>query len=97
MPAEIEFHPEAIVEARAAREWYAERSETAAAALAVEIDRAGEMIADAPTRWATFEYGTRRFLLRRFPYAVIYRATSECVTIVAFAHCRRRPGYWKKR
>ncbi len=40
MPAEIELHPEAVVEARAAREWYAERSETAAAALTAEIDRA---------------------------------------------------------
>ena len=91
------MHPEAVVEARAAREGYAERNATAAEALIGEIDLAIDTIAAAPSRWPIFEHGTRRYLLRRFPYAVIYRATSEAVTIVAFAHCRRRPGYWKER
>jgi toxin ParE1/3/4 len=42
-------------------------------------------------------HGTRKYLLRRFPYAVIYRVTDEAIEVVAVAHGRRRPGYWKTR
>jgi hypothetical protein len=92
MSAEIELHPEAVAEVRAARLWYAERNETAATALMAEVDHALEVIAESPTRWPEFDYGTRRYLLRRFRYSMILRINSDSVTIVAFAHFRRRPG-----
>ncbi len=41
--------------------------------------------------------GARRVLLKRFPYAVIYIELEAPVRVLAFAHVRRRPGYWKKR
>ncbi|HYR82582.1 MAG TPA: type II toxin-antitoxin system RelE/ParE family toxin [Terriglobia bacterium] len=40
---------------------------------------------------------TRRVLVRRFPYEVVYRLSEEEIVIVAIAHLKRRPGYWKKR
>ncbi len=40
-PRPIELHPEAIAEARAAREWYNERSSVAADAFMAELDVAG--------------------------------------------------------
>lgn len=32
-----------------------------------------------------------------FPYGVVYFVEHEVVTIVAVAHAKRRPGYWRDR
>lgn len=40
---------------------------------------------------------TRRVVMHRFPYQIVYRLTEDEIVIVAIAHSRRRPGYWKKR
>ncbi len=40
---------------------------------------------------------TRRFLLRRFPFFVVYRVFSQRVEVVAVAHARRKPHYWLQR
>ena len=93
----VDFHPDAVLEGAAARAWYAERSPVAAVAFVTELDSAVEAIAEQPSRWPRYMYGTRRYLLRRFPYAVVYREKPGSVLVVAFAHCSRRPGYWKHR
>lgn len=72
-PPPVEFHPEALSEAEAAADWYRERSPRAADAFLAELDRAIETIAAAPERYPMFLGGTRRFLLRRFPFSVVYR------------------------
>jgi plasmid stabilization system protein ParE len=93
----LEFLDEAIEEAEAAARWYAERSTTAAAAFADEIDTAIAEITRLPLAWPAHDHNTRRFLLRRFPYSVVYRASEGTILIVAVAHGRRRPGYWIER
>jgi plasmid stabilization system protein ParE len=40
---------------------------------------------------------TRRALLARFPYQVVYRLRPTEMVIVAIAHVKRRPEYWKRR
>jgi len=40
---------------------------------------------------------TRRLLVGRFPYQIVYRLRAEEIVVVAFAHLKRRPGYWKHR
>lgn len=40
---------------------------------------------------------TRRIIVRRFPYQVVYRIRPAEIVIVAVAHLKRRPGYWKDR
>ena len=39
----------------------------------------------------------RRVLLTRFPYQVIYRPGHDEIVILAIAHLKRRPGFWKHR
>jgi hypothetical protein len=36
-------------------------------------------------------------LARRFPFSVIYAHEEATIVIVAVAHQRRRPGYWRER
>jgi plasmid stabilization system protein ParE len=93
----IEFDPRAIAEARAARRWYARRSAAAAGRFLAELDRAVEQISAAPHRWAAYLHGTRSVRLRRFPYLVVYRQTADAIQVVAVAHAKRRPGYWRRR
>ena len=40
---------------------------------------------------------TRRALVARFPYQVVYRLRPTEMVIVAIAHLKRRPGYWNNR
>ena len=40
---------------------------------------------------------TRRVLVAKFPYHVVYRLTPIEIVIVAIAHLKRRPGFWKNR
>ena len=40
---------------------------------------------------------TRRALVAGFPYQVVYRLKPAELVIVAVAHLKRRPGYWKYR
>jgi plasmid stabilization system protein ParE len=62
-----------------------------------EFERAAMMVLENPMRGAIFRGVSRRYLLRRFPYGIIYQATDEELRIVAVAHHSRRPGYWAKR
>lgn len=93
----VGFHPEAVEEAEAALIWYAKRSTRAAQRFLEELEFAIEVITEAPDRWPEFGHGTRRVILRRFPYLVIYRVLPDRVEILAVAHGRRRPGYWRGR
>ena len=40
---------------------------------------------------------TRRALVAKFPYQIVYRLRPTEIVIVAIAHLKRRPGYWKNR
>jgi plasmid stabilization system protein ParE len=95
--ASVELHPEAQLEARAAREWYRERSEAAAEGFVAELDNAVREIGESPERWPKYTPSTRRFLFRRYPYYVVYRQLLTIIQILAVAHGHRRPGYWRRR
>lgn len=97
MARELEYLEQAVAEAEGAARWYAERSQTAAARFSAELDAAETAIAERPEAWAPATDGNRRYLLRRFPFSVVYRVETARILIVAVAHGRRRPGYWKHR
>jgi len=39
----------------------------------------------------------RRFLLRQFPYKVLIANLPDQIVVIAFAHAKRKPGYWLER
>ena len=41
--------------------------------------------------------GLRRQLVAGFPYDVVYRVVAGELEVLALAHHRRRPGYWRRR
>jgi toxin ParE1/3/4 len=96
-PFAVEVHPLAADEAEAAERWYRERNDTASIRFRRELDRVVGLIAERPEAAPPYVGNTRRFLLRRFPFFVVYRVFSERVQVVAVAHARRRPHYWLQR
>jgi plasmid stabilization system protein ParE len=91
----LEIHPEALAELKSAVAWYLDRNEAAADNFATEMDRAIDLIAASPQRWPRGLHRTRKFVLQRFPFAIVYREKETFVQVLAIAHGHRRPGYWK--
>lgn len=80
-----------------ALEFYREESEALAGRLYDEINR---MIADvcaAPRLYRVVVPPVRRHFSETFPYAVLYVEKPDYVLILAIAHFKRRPGYWRER
>lgn len=93
----VEFQLGAALEYDSAFEWYLERSEVAASRFIVEIELALAAIGENPQRWPLGCRGTRKFILPNFPFSLIYREVPPKIQIVAVAHGKRRPDYWKDR
>jgi plasmid stabilization system protein ParE len=91
------FHPEAWQEFETADNWYGQQSPDTSIRFVAAIYDALEDIARWPQTWPAHLHGTRKFVLQKFPYAVIYREKESAVQILAIAHGHRRPGYWKGR
>ncbi|MFZ0979220.1 MAG: type II toxin-antitoxin system RelE/ParE family toxin [Candidatus Acidiferrales bacterium] len=85
----VSIHPAALEEAEAAAR--------AAVRFVEEIDQVIGGILAAPQRWQRDPGGTRKVKLPCFPFLIIYRESNGTIQILAVAHGRRRPGYWKTR
>src|SRR5947207_2783942 len=57
----FDFHPEAIVEAREAVDWYGKRSAFAASKFKAELRSAEESVTQHPNVWMPYLHGTRCF------------------------------------
>jgi toxin ParE1/3/4 len=99
MPAAKRYRiaDEAWLEFEAAADWYLARSPRASARFSQAVLSALEAISESPLRWPAYLHGTRRYLLHRFPFAIIYLDEPQQLDIVAIAHTSRMPGYWKRR
>ena len=92
----------AAVEAAEAAAWYEARRKGLGAEFRSEfkvaLDRLREAILrGTPLPGGLGERGVKRLLMQRFPFSVVFVATGEGVTVLALAHHRRKPGYWRDR
>lgn len=78
--------------------WYAARSIDAAIGFEAEVSQALSDISANPDRWPCCDQRHRFYLLRRYPFQIIYRVEPTTdVLVVAFAHTSRQPEDWSKR
>jgi plasmid stabilization system protein ParE len=97
---QVRFHRAAADEAEAAVRWYNERVPGLGGDFRLELFAGIERIREQPHVWpfSAYDQRARRFLLARFPYSIVYLAgNDDIVTVVAVAHAKRRPGYWRRR
>ena len=63
--------------------------------VAVTLDRVGRLPqAGAPVPFVPADLRARRAPVKSFPYHVVYLVEDGAIRVLAFAHYRRRPGYW---
>ena len=62
-----------------------------------EVQHAVDSLAASPLARMEVENGVRWWLVRRFPYSVIYLARVDHLRVLAIAHQKRRPFYWRGR
>jgi plasmid stabilization system protein ParE len=86
----LEIHA-ALEELKSLIAWYLERSESRPPNFVAEVDRALALVIQAPDRWPKGQDATRRFVLRRFHVALIYREKENAIQLLAVAHGQRRP------
>lgn len=91
------FLPEAENEMLEAASYYAVQATGLGMDYLSEVEHAVRTIEESPATWPVIEGELRRRLIRRFPFGILYRIEPEEIIIVAVAHMRRRPGYWRAR
>ena len=94
---EVEFHDNADAEMREAATYYEQRVSGLGDDFLDEIEEGLNRIREFPLLWSSYEGEYRRYFLKRFPYGLIYRVEAERIHIIAVAHIRREPSYWKER
>jgi plasmid stabilization system protein ParE len=93
----VVFLPEAEQEMLEAAGHYESQATDLGTDFLSEVERAVNSIAKLPMTWPVIEGELRRRLVRRFPFGILYRIEPEEIVIVAVAHLRRKPGYWRER
>lgn len=92
-----EFLPEAEDEFREATRYYEAEAPGVGVAFVAEVRRAIRSITDNPYAAEAVGSGVRRNVLSHFPYNILYAVEPDVIVIIAVAHQKRRPRYWRAR
>ncbi|RNI21684.1 type II toxin-antitoxin system RelE/ParE family toxin [Flexivirga caeni] len=95
-------HPAARAELRDAAIWYDDRDTGLGDRLLATARAEVSFIQSWPDAAPLYSGRRRVPVIRRksvetFPYGIIYFVRDNEVIVVAYAHEKRRPGYWRKR
>jgi len=93
----LRFHPAALAELRKSADFYAVRSPQAAQQFALAMDQALQAVLADPQRYVRVSRRERGCRVEKFPFQIIFRVVGDVIFVVAVAHAKRRPGYWKRR
>ena len=91
------FHEDAEAEFGRAVEYYEESRPGLGLEFAQEVYAAITRVIQFPDAWSPMSKNSRRCLVSRFPFGIIYQVKSGYVRIIAVADLRRRPNYWRDR
>lgn len=98
----VRFDDEAEEELFQAASWYEGQRESLGFEFLGEVRAAQARVRAAPRTFGLVtsvpaELRARRCPVGRFPYALVFIELADEVRVLAVAHNRRRPGYWKER
>jgi len=92
------LHPEAREDLREAAEFYRDNAGvTLSQSLLAEFEHSVNLLLEHPRLGGKWRYGKRRFVMKHFPFGVIYTVVGDQLRVLAVAHHSRRPGYWRGR
>lgn len=90
----LSYHPDAESELAEAARFYERKVPGLGKRFSQEVALAAGKILDTPERWRVVRSDIRRYLMRRFPYSILYRVAGQEVRILAVKHHSRHPDYW---
>ena len=94
----VRFHPEAEAEMIAAAQFYQERADGLGVRFLESVQTVVRHISNFPQSARVVRgRSIRGSVAKTFPYSVVYCVRSDEIVVLAVAHHRRRPGYWKTR
>lgn len=64
---------------------------------AAEVKASFERITAFPEAWPAFSPRSRRCIVNRFPYGVLYQICSDYILVLAVMHLQRDPKRWEDR
>lgn len=64
---------------------------------AVEVKNTFDRIKSFPEAWALISSRSRRCIINRFPYGVLYQVRQEFILVSAIMHLKRDPKKWQER
>ena len=91
------FHELAESELNEASAYYAQTRPDMEDAFIAEVERAVVALTASPQAGTEVESDVRWWLVKRFPYSVLYRLCDDQIRVLAIAHQKRRPFYWRER
>ena len=93
----ITFHEDARAELAEASHYYEDRVTGLGHAFIDEVEQGADTIAEHPEAYEKVSDNLRRKVLAKFPYSLIYAVEPDRIRIMAIAHHKRRPEYWRYR
>ena len=64
---------------------------------AIEVQNTFDRIISFPKAWPKFSHRTRRCIINRFPYGIIYQIRRDCILVGGIMHMKRHPKHWQER
>jgi toxin ParE1/3/4 len=91
-------HKDAQAEYDEAVQWYEGQTPGCGADVVAEVNAGLRAIGEDPGIGAQYRNTTFRFYrIKRFPYLIYFVELPNIVWVLAIAHGRRRPNYWRHR
>lgn len=97
MTRELRLHQDASRELDDAASYYDRESAGLGSVFVDEVEAGLARIRLHPDASPEVASGVRKLVLARFPYSLVYEVREDFVRILAVAHQRRRPYYWRER
>lgn len=94
---EIEFIEPALIELDDAITYYDLQSYGLGEKFLDEVLRTIKLISKFPQIWSKNTEHTRKAVMKKFPYSLIYSIHHNKIYIIAIAHHHREPEYWINR
>jgi plasmid stabilization system protein ParE len=92
-----EFLPEADEELREAARYYESEAAGIGLSFIAAVHKGVAEIVELPLAAQVVRAGIRKKVLSHFSYNIFYAIEADVIVIVAVAHQRRRPNYWRAR
>jgi hypothetical protein len=91
---QIYFTEPAAIELADAFDFYEIQLQGLGKEFITELEETIQLISNFPELWSENSKHTRKAVLKRFPYNLVYSVYYDNIYIIAVAHQNRKPEYW---